>query len=199
LTKESENIKPKSRRDFIVTVGVLWQTAVLRAYEHSHSSDSARATAPYTFAFLKKQQRETLRSLMARIIPADERSPGAVGARVDEYVDFVLLHADRDVQQTWQSGLSRYGAATAGQSAAELDSFLEKQAVHEFAPRNDDETFFVILKAVIAEGFYTSEVGINQELGYKGMTFLMDFPGCTHSSHHAPEGWHPILRQPKEA
>ncbi len=183
----------------MLATAALWQAAVLRAQEHSHSSEPAHEATPYNFVFFKEDQKETLRLLMAQLIPADERSPGAEGAKVDEYIDFVLLHADPQVQKTWSTGLARYRAATAGKSAAEVHSFLEKQALQEFAPASDDETFFVILKAVVTEGFYTSAAGINQELGYKGLTFLMDFKGCTHSSHHAPEDWHPILRQPKEA
>lgn len=199
LTHEWKEKRSSSRREFVLTTAALWQAAVLHAHEHSHSSEPAHVAAPYTFSFFNEEQKETLRLMMARIIPADERSPGAVGAKVDEYIDFILIHADPQVQQTWKLGLARYRAATAGKSAAEVESFLEKQALHEFGPTNEDETFFVILKAVLTEGFYTSEVGINQELGYKGMTFLMDFRGCTHSSHHVPEDWHPILRQLKEA
>ncbi len=183
----------------MLATAALWQAAVLRAHEHSHILEPAHSPEAYKFSFFDEDQKGTLRSLMARMIPADERSTGATGAKVDEYIDFILVHADPQVQKTWKQGLASYRASTGGKSAAEVDSFLEKQAAHEFAPTNDDETFFVIMKAVITEGFYTSAVGINQELGYKGMTFLMDFPGCTHSGHHAPEGWHPILQQPKEA
>ena len=198
MKHESEDGRLSSRRAFVLATAALWQAAVLRAHEHSHLLETAHSAAPYTFSFLNEDQKETLRLLMARMIPADERSAGAAGAKVDEYIDFILFHADPPIQKTWKQGLASYRAATAGKSAAEVDSFLEKHAVREFAPTNDDETFFVILKAVITEGFYTSAMGINQELGYKGMTFLMDFPGCAHSGHHAPEGWHPILRQPKE-
>ena len=83
--------------------------------------------APYTFSFFNEEQKETLRLMMARIIPADERSPGAVGAKVDEYIDFILIHADPQVQQTWKLGLARYRAATAGKSAGR-SRFLSREA-----------------------------------------------------------------------
>ncbi len=173
---------------------------MLRAQDHHHSALPIPTQAkPYTFVWLNKEQRETVRLLMSRIIPADERSPGALGAKVDEYIDFVLSHADAAVRNTWKQGLGDYRDGTEGKSDSEVDRFLENQARNEFSPTNDHETFFVILKAVVAEGFYTSEVGINQELGYKGISFLLDFPGCTHTTHRAPDNWHPILRQPKDA
>jgi hypothetical protein len=33
------------------------------------------------------------------------------------------------------------------------------------------------------EGFYTSRVGLVDVLGYKGLAFLSEFPGCTHPEH----------------
>jgi len=132
---------------------------------------------------------------MSRIIPADDRSAGAVGAKVDEYIDFILSHADPALQETWRGGLDRYGRATAGLNAEEIDAFLAKHARHEFAPVDEDEQFFVLLKAAVTQGFYTSQEGIENELGYKGMSFLLDFPGCTHTAHEVPPAYKPALRQ----
>lgn len=79
------------------------------------------------------------------------------------------------MQNIWRRGLESYRGAIAGKSERDVDAFLEKLAQNEFAPNNGNEIFFVILKAVVTERFYTSEVGIEQELGHKGMTFLLDF------------------------
>jgi hypothetical protein len=35
-----------------------------------------------------------------------------------------------------------------------------------------------------ADGYYTSRVGLVDELGYKGNTVLAAFPECTHPEHH---------------
>jgi hypothetical protein len=188
---------PQSRREFLAKAAALWSAALLRAqqHQHEHPSDQRR---PYQFAFLNEEERRPLRVLMDRIVPADNRSSGALGARVDEYVDFILLHADVPLQELWRKGLKRYAGAIAGTSAEQVDRFLEQQARNEFAPATDDEAFFILLKSAVTEGFYTSKEAILNELGYQGMAFVLDFEGCTHTSHHVPEGWHPMLRERKE-
>jgi gluconate 2-dehydrogenase gamma chain len=187
----------QSRREFLATAAALWSAAALRAQQHQHAHPSNKK-ALYRFAFLNAAERRTLRVLMDRIVPADDRSSGALGACVDEYVDFILVHADPPLQETWRKGLKGYGEAIAGSSLDQVDRFLEQQARNEFSPATDDEAFFVLLKAAVTEGFYTSEQGIVNELGYKGLTFALDFDGCPHASHHIPDGWHPLLRDRKE-
>lgn len=188
---------PQSRREFLATAAALWSAAALRAQQHQHALPSDEKV-PYKFSFLDADERRTLRVLMDRLVPADDRSSGALGACVDEYVDFILMHADAPLRETWHKGLKRYGEAIAGKSPDEVDKCLEKQARNEFSPANDDEAFFILLKAAVTEGFYTSEQGIKNELGYKGMTFVLDFEGCTHAVHESPPGWHPMLRERKE-
>lgn len=189
---------PQSRREFLATAAALWAAAALRAQQHQHEHPPDERS-PYQFSFLSEQERRTLRVLMERIVPADDRSSGAIGACVDEYVDFILFHADVPLQKTWRTGLKRYAEAIPSNSPGQVDGFLGRQAENEFAPATDDETFFILLKSALTEGFYTSKEAINNELGYKGMGFLLDFEGCTHASHHVPEGWRPMLRERKEA
>src|SRR5438105_15312739 len=133
---------PQSRREFLATAAALWSAAVLRAQEHQHAH-LRDEKVPYKFSFLDADERKTLRVLMDRIVPADDRSSGALGACLDEYVDFILVHADAPLQETWHKGLKRYGEAIAAKSPDEVDKFLEKQARNEFVPANDDETFFI--------------------------------------------------------
>jgi hypothetical protein len=35
------------------------------------------------------------------------------------------------------------------------------------------------------DGYYTSKIGIHQELEYQGNTALAEFEGCTHPEHQA--------------
>jgi len=178
----------------------LWRAASARAQEHRHAtSGSAAAAAPYRFVFLDPGERGTLRVVMDRLVPADERSAGAVGARVDEYVDFVLALADHATREIWRKGLRRYGRAIRGKTPGEIDRFLNEQSRDEFVPRSEDEQFFVFLKIAVTEGFYTSEEGIVKELGYVGMAFVLEFPGCPHEEHSVPTDYKPILRQAEEA
>jgi hypothetical protein len=189
----------ESRREFLIMAVALWRAASARAQEHRHAaSGSTAAAVPYRFVFLDPGECGTLRVVMDRLIPADERSAGAVGARVDEYVDFVLAYADRATCEIWRKGLLRYGGVIRGKTPGEIDRFLNEQSRDEFMPRSEDEQFFVFLKTAVTEGFYTSEEGIVKELGYQGMAFELEFPGCPHEEHSIPADYKPILRQAEE-
>jgi hypothetical protein len=41
------------------------------------------------------------------------------------------------------------------------------------------------LKAMTCAGYYSSEIGVMQEIGDDGQMFLMEFKGCTHKEHGA--------------
>jgi hypothetical protein len=36
------------------------------------------------------------------------------------------------------------------------------------------------MKALTADGYFTSKAGLMEELGYRGNSVVADFPGCTH-------------------
>jgi hypothetical protein len=40
--------------------------------------------------------------------------------------------------------------------------------------------FYRLLKEMTVEGFYTSRIGLIEVLGYQELTYLDEFPGCTH-------------------
>jgi hypothetical protein len=42
------------------------------------------------------------------------------------------------------------------------------------------------LKAMTCAGYYSSEIGLMQEIGDDGQLFLAEFKGCTHKEHGAP-------------
>ena len=91
----------------------------------------------------------------------------------------------------------RGSPATLALSALEAEALLREAARAEFDPVTDDQEFFVLLKSAVVEGFYTSEEGIEKELGYQGMTFALEFPGCLHDNHPRPVDFQPALRQRK--
>lgn len=64
-----------------------------------------------------------------------------------------------------------------------LGEALAKAAKLSETPSSDLGQFFVALKQMTVNGYYTSEVGIHQDLGYIGNTYLPEFPGCNHPEH----------------
>lgn len=85
--------------------------------------------------------------LTEEIIPADEHSGGARAAGVRAFLDFSLSEAVPAVQRQWREGLKSMG------------------------PRvKADHPFFEELKHRTAHAYYTSKLGIHDEMGYKGNT-----------------------------
>jgi hypothetical protein len=128
----------------------------------------------------------TLELLVDAIIPTDDRSPGAKQARVADYIDLLLSEGDRELSLEWIGGLAaldadaelRFQAPFVRLSATQVDLILQTISRNEKAPRTLLDTFFVMAKQATIRGYYTSEIGIHQDLRYKGNQFLKEFVGC---------------------
>jgi hypothetical protein len=135
---------------------------------------------------LSGSQFQTLEALVEAIIPADDRSPGAKDARVADYIDLWLSESDPQVSLQWSGGLAlldagataRFGAPFVRLNAAHVDAILADISRNERAPKTPLEIFFVMTKQATVTGYYTSKIGINDELHYKGNVFLREFVGC---------------------
>jgi hypothetical protein len=135
---------------------------------------------------LSASQFATLEVLVDAIIPTDDRSPGAKQARVADYVDLLLSEVDRELTLEWIGGLaaldaeatSRFRVPFSRLSAGQVDAILQRISRNEKAPQTPLETFFVMAKQATIRGYYTSNIGIHEELRYKGNQFLRDFVGC---------------------
>ncbi|MGB2712534.1 MAG: gluconate 2-dehydrogenase subunit 3 family protein [Vicinamibacterales bacterium] len=120
------------------------------------------------------------------IIPSDDHSPGARAAKVAAYIDTRLAEAwDATEKTTWREGLKvveQVSRETSGkaflQSApAERIAVVTRMARNEAKPQNPEEVFFLQLKARVVDAYYTSEIGIKQEMEYKGNSYLPEFVG----------------------
>jgi hypothetical protein len=143
-------------------------------------------SAPSRPKALSASQFQTLETLVEAIIPADDRSAGAKDARVADYIDLWLSEADSQVALQWSGGLAlvdtestaRFRTPFVRLNAAQADTILAHMSRNERAPQTPLETFFVMTKQATVIGYYTSKIGIHDELHYKGNVFLRDFVGC---------------------
>ena len=141
--------------------------------------------------FFTAAQHRTVDALTEVIIPTDERSPGAKAARVADYLDFVLNESSAEARQAWKDGLASLDAASSTQFAKPFADLTAEQQIaivteaakNEGNPTTPLERFFVEAKGRTIHGYYTSEIGIHQELRYKGNQFLPEFVGCDHPEH----------------
>jgi Gluconate 2-dehydrogenase subunit 3 len=146
---------------------------------------------PPKLAFLTAEQYATVDAIAETIIPADDHSPGAKAARVADYIDLLLSESSSDVQKSWVAGLAeldRVSKQRAGRPFSEINpdqalAVLTDVSGHEQNPTDALEQFFRDTKDATIRGYYTSEIGIQNELQYQGNRFLTEFVGCTHPEH----------------
>jgi hypothetical protein len=130
--------------------------------------------------FFTEAENDLLDRLMEMIIPEDSHSPGAHAARVSLFADLMVGTNDNSTQQLWRNGLVLIREEARKSSLAEA---LAQAAAASKASASPLGNFFVALKQMTVDGYYTSEIGIHQDLGYVGNTYLSAFPGCNHPEH----------------
>jgi len=144
---------------------------------------AAQAAAP---VFLTSEELALLDELSEMIIPSDDHSPGARAARVAAIIDAELGETFEEQERTdWRAGLRRVDAlsqdmnrrAFMQSSATERMAVLTRMAQNESKPEKPEETFFVTLKSRVVDVYYSTEIGIKQEMGYLGNTYLKEFVG----------------------
>ena len=137
--------------------------------------------------FFTPAQHTLVEELSETIIPADSHSGGAKAAKVADYIEQVLRETTDDNQKTlWREGLRLVDLMSQHYNGKSfIDSGSEERiAVLTVLSDNDHMTdlpevrFFRDLKGLTVRGYYTSRIGIHDELEYKGNRMLTEFVGC---------------------
>jgi hypothetical protein len=136
--------------------------------------------ASYTLQFFTEEESRLLDQLMEMIIPADGHSPGAREARTNLFADLMVAAGGDIVKKQWRDGIRLIREQAMGSSLAQV---LHSASANEENPRTGMERFFVSLKQMTVNGYYTSATGIHKEMEYVGNTYLAAFPECTHPDH----------------
>jgi hypothetical protein len=130
--------------------------------------------------FFTEEESQFLDQAMEMIIPADAHSPGAHEAHTNLFADMMVAISAAEVQKQWRDGI-RMLQQEAGKSS--LADALHKASLAEEAPKTNLEHFFVVLKSMTVDGYYTSSIGIHKDMEYVGNAYLGAFPGCSHPEH----------------
>src|ERR1051326_6045577 len=158
----------------------------------SHTAhEPTQDAGPYVLKYFTAGQAQTIDALAEVIIPADNHSPGAKAARVHEYIDDVVSFSPGTVKKLWADGLAamdRMARAADGQEYARCSgprqtALMETIGRNEEHPSTLEEKFFGVLKAAVIDAYYTSSIGIHNDLEYQGNAVVADFPGCAHDEH----------------
>ena len=169
-------------------------TALARQQSHTHPvAPAAKGAAAWTPRVFTARQNDTVVAITELIIPATD-TPGAAAAGVNRFIDGVLHRAsatERDAflrGLTWIDARSRalykkdFTAAAPADQTALLTSIADAAGTPAARDRTGVE-FFRAIKSMTIDGYYTSEIGMRQELGDDGQLFHVKFEGCTHEEH----------------
>jgi hypothetical protein len=139
------------------------------------NTGTAWSAINYKLRFFTPEENELLDQLMEMIIPSDDHSPGAHAAQVSLFADVMVSTSPAAIQKQWRDGLKKMQQEVQRSSLTEA---LAKSAEHEGHATSNLERFFRILKQMTVNGYYTSAIGIHQDLRYQGNIYLTAFPGC---------------------
>ena len=157
------------------------------AAHHMVQAEKASAGA-YAPKFFNAADYKTLQALCETIIPADADSGGAMEGGAPEFID-LLTSENEEYQKTLGGGVkwldatcrARYGKPYLECAQAQQKTILDLIAFRKNAESDEGlkepVEFFVLLRNMTADGFFTSRIGIKY-LGYRGNTFLTHFDGC---------------------
>lgn len=157
---------------------------------HAHLLATTPQGAAWTPAVLSRQQLTTVGTLVELIIPTTD-TPGAKAALVDRYVDGVLSTASAATRDRFLDGLTWLDARSQALFAAPFGGATPEQQIDLLTRLSVDGSqedaagvqFFTAIKSMTITGYYTTEIGLRQELGNDGVLFLPAFVGCTHPEH----------------
>jgi hypothetical protein len=120
------------------------------------------------------------------LIPADAQSGGGRAAGVAAYVDAMLAEEfDATLKASFIAGLdgvekaarSQHGRGFVQLDPAAREAIVTAMASGETDPKTDEHRFFIELKRRTVKGYYTSRVGIHDDLQYKGNTMQEQYSG----------------------
>ncbi len=157
-----------------------------------HASLAQNAAGAWSPKILSAHQNDTVITLSELIIPQTE-TPGAKAVFVNRFIDSVLERGDDRSRAEFAAGLAgldRKSQELHGKDFIALTPDQQTALLTSIAPGPDgpirdspDAEFFQAMKSLTITGYYTSEVGLRQELGDDGQMFLLEFGGCTHPEH----------------
>lgn len=146
---------------------------------HPHEEKAAR--------FFTPEQHALVDELAETIIPADSHSGGAKAAKVADFIEQTLRETHDEAQKAlWREALplmdkmsQHYtGKTFVSASPEERITVLTVLADNVHMIELPEVRFFKELKRITVEGYYTSKIGIHDELQYKGNRILKEYVGC---------------------
>ena len=176
-----------SRREMLkIAAGAVVAAPLVGASLKAKATATDSAGGAAALLFFTPDEFAMVDELTDLIIPTDEHSPGARAAHCAAFIDSQLAEAwDPGSKNEWRDGLklvnqlsqemngTPFMQATHDQRIA----VLTRMARNQNKPAKPEEQFFAELKGRTAHAYYTSKIGIHQEMEYKGNTYQKEYSG----------------------
>jgi hypothetical protein len=171
-----------TRRHALLTAGA---AAAAAALPQTASAQVPKAPAA-AGKFLTARELAILDEIAELIIPADAQSGGARAAKCAEFIDARLAESiDPLWRQSWKDDIAEidavcaqlFGKGLLDAVPAQRQKLMETISKNEKNPAVNVEHSFATIKWWVAEAYYTSQIGIHDELEYQGNVYIGDFIG----------------------
>jgi hypothetical protein len=137
--------------------------------------------------FFTATQHTLVEELSETVIPADSHSGGAKAAKVADFIDQYLRETVDDNQKAlWREGLRLIELMSQHYNGKSFVAASPQERIEVLTVLSDNHEmtdlpevrFFKDLKHLTVRGYYTSKIGIHDELEYKGNRIQQEFSGC---------------------
>jgi Gluconate 2-dehydrogenase subunit 3 len=172
-----------TRRDLLKAAATAAAATPLVSGDRLLAAVAAPTSAP---KFFTRAQYALVDELTEMLIPADEHSGGARAAGVVAYIDSRLAEAvESEPKHQFLAGLARVdqiaretkGGPFMSLTPADREAIVTAMAAEEKTPKSEEGKFFVELKRHTVRGYYTSKIGIHDEMEYKGNVMQEEYAG----------------------
>lgn len=167
-------------------------TALARTHADTDRAAAALAAQEWTPAVFTARQNDAVIALTELIIPATD-TPGAKATLVNRFIDRVLAGAPASEREAFLRGLAwidttsraEFGRDVAAASVDQQTALLTRLADERNHAATDAQgvEFFQAIKSMTISGYYSTEIGLRQELGDDGVLMAVEFHGCDHPEH----------------
>lgn len=153
---------------------------------HLHTGPAIKVPAPSQPTFLQPEEFRAVEAVSERMIPRSD-TPGAKEAGVALLIDKAIV-ANPSIGPSYRAGVADLNSLANDGYGKEFAALTEEQQIAILTPLSvDDESslgrWFHLVKDMTIEAYYKTEIGLKQELGWHGNTYLASFPGCDHPEH----------------
>jgi len=166
--------------------------AFARQQVHTPAAKESTADRAWKPSVFSAGQNDMVITLTELIIPETD-TPGAKAARVNRFIDWVLAGGKAEDRDGFLRGLAwmdRRSHELFGNDFAkagtENQTRLLMRLSSEPTGKSEDQAgidFFRAIKNLTIDGYYTTEIGLRQELGDSGQLFQRVSQGCDHPEH----------------